>query len=179
VDDGARDDLVLENTGWARSLALLTLRKYRLRIDADEAIAAAYLALVDTASRFKRGGPDFRPFAAHRVRGAVLDLAYKDNVNGRTPQGRRRFRAPPLDLAELADRLRDPSPGPLGVTIAREAIRLFGLARPREQLVLWLHHVEGLTLAEIAQRLGVTESRACQIAREGVARIREAIGPVT
>ena len=37
----------------------------------------------------------------------------------------------------------------------------------RERLVLTLYYYEGLTLAEIGQVLGVTESRVCQIHTKG------------
>ncbi len=41
----------------------------------------------------------------------------------------------------------------------------------REGLVLMLYHFEGLTLAEIGQVLGVTESRVCQIHAKAVLQL--------
>lgn len=181
MDAGARDDLILENTGWARQIAMQTIRAHRLLVQPDDAISAAFLALVESAGRYKRGVgvADFRPFAAHRVRGAVLDLVRRENSHGRTAEGRRRFRAAALDISELLGRLADPGPGPLDLAIAMQAIRLFAHARPLEHQVLWLYHVEGLPLKAIGQQLGLTESRICQIQQEGSARIREAIRSVT
>ena len=42
----------------------------------------------------------------------------------------------------------------------------------RERLVLTLYYYEGLTLAEIGEVLGVTESRVCQIHTKAVLQMR-------
>ena len=46
----------------------------------------------------------------------------------------------------------------------------------REKIVLTLYYYEGLTLAEIGQVLGVTESRVCQIHTKAVLQLRLAPG---
>ncbi len=46
----------------------------------------------------------------------------------------------------------------------------------RERLVLTLYYYEGLTLAEIGEVLGVTESRVCQIHAKSVMSLRNRIG---
>ena len=43
----------------------------------------------------------------------------------------------------------------------------------REKLVVTLYYFEGLTLAEIGEVLGVTESRVCQIHTKAVSHLRE------
>ncbi len=42
----------------------------------------------------------------------------------------------------------------------------------REKIVLTLYYYEGLTLAEIGDILGVTESRVCQIHSKAVLQLR-------
>ena len=42
----------------------------------------------------------------------------------------------------------------------------------REKIVITLHSYEGLTLAEIGQVLGVTESRICQMHTKAVLQLR-------
>ena len=42
----------------------------------------------------------------------------------------------------------------------------------RERLVLTLYYYEGLTLAEIGEVLGVTESRVCQIHTKAILQLR-------
>jgi RNA polymerase sigma factor FliA len=46
----------------------------------------------------------------------------------------------------------------------------------REQLVLTLYYYEGLTLSEIGDVLGVTESRACQIHTKAILQLRARLG---
>ena len=44
--------------------------------------------------------------------------------------------------------------------------------RERERVVVSLYYHDGLTLAEIGEVLGVTESRACQIHGKAVTQLR-------
>ena len=43
----------------------------------------------------------------------------------------------------------------------------------RERVVVTKFYLEGRTLKEIGSELGVTESRACQIAKAGTSRMRQ------
>ncbi len=70
----------------------------------------------------------------------------------------------------------DPAPEPLARWVANEtatALRA-GLASldERERTVTALSYCEGLTLAEIGARLGVSESRVCQIRSAAIKRLR-------
>jgi RNA polymerase sigma factor for flagellar operon FliA len=49
---------------------------------------------------------------------------------------------------------------------------VIGRLPERERLVVTLYYYEGLTLAEIGQVLGVTESRVCQIHTKAVMSLR-------
>lgn len=73
--------------------------------------------------------------------------------------GRRRYRTQPIALDDLNDEL---------------VARLLARAHPREREVLTAVYLDGLGLAEVGARMGITESRVCQIVKEGAARIRAA-----
>ena len=79
----------------------------------------------------------------------------------------------------LGDTIADSGEGPVAAYeveemrhILAEAINRMG---EREKIVLTLYYYEGLTLAEIGQVLGVTESRVCQIHTKAVLQLRSRI----
>jgi RNA polymerase sigma factor for flagellar operon FliA len=78
--------------------------------------------------------------------------------------------------ATVADTLADAAPGPLAayeVTEVREHLNASIRALPeRERTVVGLYYYEGLTLAQIGEVLGVTESRVCQIHSKAVLSLR-------
>ncbi|HEX4251715.1 MAG TPA: FliA/WhiG family RNA polymerase sigma factor [Pseudonocardia sp.] len=77
----------------------------------------------------------------------------------------------------LAETLAQEDSDPLTVLEARETSRLLALSfsrlPERDHRVLWFYYVENLTLAEIGRRLGVTESRVCQLRGRAVSRLRD------
>ncbi|HEY2097555.1 MAG: polymerase sigma factor FliA [Pseudonocardiales bacterium] len=77
----------------------------------------------------------------------------------------------------LAETLAQEDSDPVTVLEARETSRLLALSfsrlPERDHQVLWCYYVENLTLAEIGRRLGVTESRVCQLRGRAVSRLRE------
>jgi len=86
--------------------------------------------------------------------------------------------APPLPIA---DAIHEPSPETSAeeALSKREAVVAMtdGIATlpERLQLVLSLYYVEELTLKEIAQVLGVSEPRVCQLHGEAIKKLREAL----
>lgn len=65
----------------------------------------------------------------------------------------------PVDTVELAE-------------LRRTLADAIGRLSERERVVVGLYYNDGLTLAEIGEVLGVTESRACQIHGKAVTRLR-------
>ncbi len=172
------DALILEHIDWARCLALLTLRQRNILIPADEAISAGNVALVEAAGRYRPGGrATFMTFAHRRIVGAVLDLSYSlcgsDRLGSRMV---RNYYPAPIALEDMANELADDRSGPFEYAIACENSRrvsaLLQLAKPSERAVLKSVYLDGLWLSEAGRRLGVTESRACQLAKSGLERIR-------
>src|SRR5581483_5471254 len=76
----------------------------------------------------------------------------------------------------LGDTIPDKGEGPAAAYEVKEMkqIRAGAINRlgEREKIVLTLYYYEGLTLAEIGQVLGVTESRVCQIHTKSVLQLR-------
>lgn len=76
----------------------------------------------------------------------------------------------------LGDSLADSSHGPMAIFEIEETRQALAEAiahlPEREKVVLTLYYYEGLTLAEIGQVLGVTESRICQIHTKAVLHLR-------
>jgi RNA polymerase sigma factor for flagellar operon FliA len=90
----------------------------------------------------------------------------------------------PESASSLGDFLPDPSGvGPEAAFQAAETRHLLGDAinrlPDRERLVVTLYYFEGLTLAEIGEVLGVTESRVCQIHAKSVLSLRNRMAEPT
>jgi RNA polymerase sigma factor for flagellar operon FliA len=76
----------------------------------------------------------------------------------------------------LGDTVADATPGPMASYEVEEMRQILAQAindmPDREKVVLTLYYYEGLTLAEIGEVLGVTESRVCQIHTKSVIHLR-------
>jgi RNA polymerase sigma factor for flagellar operon FliA len=80
------------------------------------------------------------------------------------------------DSMTLGDTVADSGQGPVAAYEVEEMRHILADAinrmPEREKIVLTLYYYEGLTLAEIGQVLGVTESRVCQIHTKSVLQLR-------
>jgi RNA polymerase sigma factor for flagellar operon FliA len=80
------------------------------------------------------------------------------------------------DSMTLGDTVADSKEGPSAAYEVEEMRHILADAinrmPEREKIVLTLYYYEGLTLAEIGQVLGVTESRVCQIHTKAVLQLR-------
>ena len=80
----------------------------------------------------------------------------------------------------LGDTVADSADGPVQAYEVEEMRHILADAitrmPEREKVVLMLYYYEGMTLAEIGQVLGVTESRVCQIHTKAVIHLRSKLG---
>ncbi|MGQ0617498.1 MAG: RNA polymerase sigma factor WhiG [Acidimicrobiia bacterium] len=80
------------------------------------------------------------------------------------------------DSVTIGDTVPDPTDGPVAAYEVEEMRQILASAidrmPEREKIVLTLYYYEGLTLAEIGEVLGVTESRVCQIHTKAVLQLR-------
>ncbi len=84
------------------------------------------------------------------------------------------------EVATLGDTIADKGQGPVAAYEVEEMKQILARAinrlGDREKIVLTLYYYEGLTLAEIGDVLGVTESRVCQIHTKAVLQLRGRLG---
>jgi len=80
------------------------------------------------------------------------------------------------ERSTLGDNLPDTASGPVDTFEAKEAkealVAAVAAMPERERTVLMMYYYDGLTLTEIGQVLGVTESRVCQIHTKAVLQLR-------
>ncbi|SRR6266540_233454 len=83
------------------------------------------------------------------------------------------------DTLSLGDTIADGGEGPVAAYEVEEMRQILADAinrmPEREKIVLTLYYYEGLTLAEIGEVLGVTESRVCQIHTKAILQLRSRI----
>ena len=114
-----------------------------------------------------------RDVAARAARGHHPDL-----VRARCSRSTRRCRvgADRGEKVSLVDTLADKGFDPISGVESQETRGLLAAAinelSEREKIVVTLYYFEGLTLAEIGEILGVTESRVCQIHTKAVGVLR-------
>jgi RNA polymerase sigma factor for flagellar operon FliA len=85
------------------------------------------------------------------------------------------------DRVSLGDTIPDErAEDPVSAYEVEETKEVLGMAvsglPEREKIVISLYYYEGMTLAEIGQVLGVTESRACQLHTKAVMQLRAQLG---
>ena len=71
----------------------------------------------------------------------------------------------------------DPEERTLATERRTVAMRQFGQLPEREQTAIRMYYLEERPLKEVGRALGVSESRACQLATRGVTMIRDAVRP--
>ena len=80
------------------------------------------------------------------------------------------------EATTLGDTIADRSQSPVAAFEVEEMKQILAMAinrlGEREKIVLTLYYYEGLTLAEIGEVLGVTESRVCQIHTKAIFQLR-------
>lgn len=131
------------------------------------------------------GGASFASFAKHRIVGAMLDDIRRDRIQtgaARGPNGlTQRVSLRSLDalLEEAGDAI---EPEARAETSNRHEFEdLFVFTRDiaalsdREMIVLGMTIVENMTLADIGEALGLTESRVSQIRIHALKQLRQAL----
>ncbi len=181
-DVGPSTDPLVDELTLVRQLAGALVRRLPPHIELDELIALGNLGLVEARRRFdaSRGVP-FAAFAALRIRGAMLDGLRAEDLISRDERSRvrRDEQATPSAVRVELDADLDHSDGVLPADELLERRQLLAALKAalpklpaRDREVVERHFLDEQPLRVIAERLGVTESRVCQIAGAAVARLR-------
>jgi RNA polymerase sigma factor for flagellar operon FliA len=152
--------------------------------------AAGVVGLIQAVDRFdpSRGIP-FEGYAALRVRGAVLDEVRRldDLSRGARLRAREDDHRGAVSLEFLQERGEMGDPAEIAEVDARAAHdglrddveRALAAIPARERSILASYYSDGLTLATIGRRLGISEARVSQLHTRAIAQLRSVLGVVT
>jgi RNA polymerase sigma factor for flagellar operon FliA len=118
------------------------------------------------------GGRAARGDAARAPRGHQPDLVRAGAAARRDPERRQRPRRAGVAAGHARRSRHRPDDGARGAGDAWLLAAAINSLSEREKIVVTLYYFEGLTLAEIGEILGVTESRVCQIHTKAVGQLR-------
>jgi RNA polymerase sigma factor for flagellar operon FliA len=187
----ARDDLIRSLLPSVRRIAARALRTNRAWLSiADDIYSAGLEGLVRGSARYDPSKGKPRPYIERRIEGSIKDyLRSNDHL---TRHFRSKAKAtgvekwsPPtsLDIETITGRsLRDVIPDGAAspeeaaerrdvVELVERATRLLSM---RTQMFLGLYYAEEMTMRQIGEAVGLTESRVCQVIHEAHALIRAA-----
>lgn len=178
-------DLAVEHMALAGRIAGNILKRLPRRpygyMDAQDVYQEARLGLVQAATRFDgRRHVEFGAYARRRIDGAVLDgLRRNDHlkrcVRAKVKAGDAADQAPPLPLLfpdEMRSRFAGPDEDAAQAETARIVRDAIDALPPRLGAVIECRYLGGETMREIGERLGVNESRACQLHQNALAHLR-------
>ena len=182
---------IVAHLQFARAVASRSIDPRCRGADREDLIAWGLVGLVQAARRYRGDrGASFGAYAARRVRGQILDaLRERDPL---TRSARRAFRAAQrasedrgaaasavnpyvevsLDrIGDIAEVQRAPEHRDERWPLVASALRDL---TPLERRVLVLSYGRGLTLREIGEEIGLSESGVCRLRARALARVRTA-----
>jgi RNA polymerase sigma factor (sigma-70 family) len=180
----AIDALILAHLPWARRVARRVHRRLALYTEPDECVAVGLLALVKAARRFDpaRGTP-FEAYAQAWIVGAVRTLARARYLSTDTERAQAKAGRAPLPVrttvefdetytgAAPAEDLADQRPRLLDTLLARAVLT----ARQRQALE---DQRNGLSVAQSAAAMGLTERQVSEARQAGLQACRQAADDV-
>lgn len=182
------DERIVSHLPYARAVAGRAIDSRCRGADREDLVAWGVVGLVQAARRYREGSEaSFGAYAARRVRGQVLDaLRERDPL---TRSARRAYREareadpdlPPPAVEVSLDRYMEHGAEPPTVTRCRSRRderweRVSGELRSLpavERAVLVLSYGRGMTLREIGERVGLSESGVCRARSRALVRLRE------
>jgi RNA polymerase sigma factor (sigma-70 family) len=146
--------------------------------DLDDLRSDAQLALVEASRQFREdGGASFRTFARRKIGHAIIDGLRNRDCLSRTHRaqvGFGRFQQFSLDALESTDDLLTSASGIEQIEQRELVERLLRELPGRQREAVSLRFLEGLKVAEVGDRMGISRSGAAYLIREGLAALRTA-----
>lgn len=177
---------VLQYLPLVERVAKRVARRLPCSVSLDDLVGAGSVGLIEAVKRFDpERAPSFAAYAELRIRGAILDhLRAVDwlprSMRASVKRGESESAVVSVDdRSDGFDGFAASSPSPSMAFEARERQTRLAAAiaalPARTRRVLALYYIDELTLKEVGEVLGVTESRACQLHGEAVMRLRDAM----
>lgn len=180
---GERDALVLEHLSLAENLASKRYITVNKAVQLGDLLSAAYTGLLDAASRFdlskshKLSKSPFKTYARRRISGEINDYLrscswgtrnnpqYMQSIDSYYGRGDSdRVDSSGGDFVSVANFIPSKNTSVVDDLNRREVFNKLIRSLPRrEKEVFKLRYLEDLTMKEVADRVGVSESRVSQI----------------
>jgi RNA polymerase sigma factor (sigma-70 family) len=152
----ARERLILHYSPLVKFVAGRVGSGLPQNLEQADLVSYGIFGLIDAIEKFDPArGFKFETYAIARIKGAIIDELRSIDWVPRSVRAKARA----IERAEV-DEMKH---------LLADAINR---VPDRERLVLTLYYYEGLTLSEIGDVLGVTESRVCQIHTKAILQLR-------
>jgi len=198
-DKGVRDRLILTYAPLVKYVAGRLGSGLPAHVDEGDLVSYGLLGLIGAIERYDPGRDiKFETYAMSRIKGAIIDelraldwvprsvrarareieraIADLESKLGRAPTDEEISAKIGISEEELEDSLTDISRSSIAAldeTETREALAdAISRLPEREKLVVTLYYYEELTLREIGEVLGVTESRVSQLHTKAILRLK-------
>jgi RNA polymerase sigma factor for flagellar operon FliA len=193
LERAAIEERIIAHLGFARAVASRSLDPRCRGADREDLIAWGVFGLVQAARRYRGDlGAPFGAYAARRVRGQVLDALRDRDPLTRTE--RRAFREaqkvsedlPPPYVEISLERLAELGDADVAIAASQsrrhdprwsEVVAALQRLAPLERRVLVLAYGREMTLREIGQRVGLSESGTCRVRARALRKLRAACPP--
>jgi RNA polymerase sigma factor (sigma-70 family) len=159
-----RNTLILQHLPFAERIAAVQFKKTPSCVQLDELRSAAYMGLVDAASKYD-GTKPFEVYASFRIFGEIKDYLRTLYWNGRGKSAKVNSWDDSYDYAA------EPEPDNFDEFFEGVTKDLSPLGKK----ILWLYYVEDLTLKEIATRVGLSPTRVYQLLQVNLKSLRNSL----
>lgn len=156
-------DLVLKYLPFADSIAKNQFKKTPPQVELDELKSAAYLGLVDAASRYD-GKTDFKVFASYRISGEIKDYLRSlqwDRHNNKVASLPEDYDIAAEEEADNFDEVFD--------DVTRNRLSMFA------KNIMRMYYGERLTIVQIAEKVKLSGARVSQILKLNVETLKSAL----